>query len=253
MRESSLVKGLTILSLLPFISTVSAETETFSNLKPGGVSVEWYQHELDMKVTGIETNVPGITDELVNAVKGQLKSTDNAELINLKLDYQLRPYLNVYGAVGKITGSSRVDFSGLGVGISDLVVDNKGTAYTAGAILAGQYGRLLPSLHFAHSQINLDGNSEDITINALIPAVGWQTDYGILSTSLVYQAIDAAYSGNVAAPIVGEVPVTVKTENNDDVQMMAGWATRLTEDLYLNANVGLNGQKQFQLQVNKRF
>lgn len=253
MRVSSLVQGLTILSLLSIVSTASAETETFSDLKPTGISVEWYQHKLDMKVTDIEINIPGITDELLDSIKGRLKSTDDVELINLKLDYQLRPYLNVYSAVGKITDSSRVDFSGLGIGISDLVIDNEGTAYTVGAILVGQYGRVLPSLHLAHSQIDLDGNSENIVINALVPAVGWQTDYGVLNASLVYQAVDAAYSGTVTAPVIGKVPARVNAENNNDLQIMAGWLTRLDNDLYLNANIGLNGQKQFQLQINKRF
>ncbi|QLQ31450.1 MAG: hypothetical protein HZT40_07355 [Candidatus Thiothrix singaporensis] len=80
-----------------------------------------------------------------------------------------------------------------------------------------------------------------------------QTGYGVFNASLVYQAVKATYSGTVSAPFIGEVPVTVDTENKDDLQVMAGWYGQLGKDLYLNTNVGLNGQRQFQLQLNKRF
>lgn len=253
MSDSSPVKVLAISSLVLFISTAHAEKDLLAELKPVGVSLEWYQHELDMNVTGIDLNIPGITDEIVDSVKGQLNSTDKVELLNLKLDYQVRPYLNVYGAIGKVTDNNRVGFSDLGVGISDLEVENDGTAYTTGAVIVGRYGQLLPSLHLAHSRIDLDNNDEDIKVTAAVPSLGWQTDYGIFSASLLYQKIDAAYTGTVTAPVVGEVPVTVYAENDKELQLAIGWLNHLGKDFYLNASAGLNGQQQFQIQLNKRF
>lgn len=253
MREPFLVQGLTSLCFLSCLSVASADTETFTDLKPTGVSVEWYQHELDLKVTDIKTSLPGITSAMVDSVKGSLDTTDNVKLVNIRLDYQLRPYLNVYGSIGKITDNTSVDFSKLGLGISDLVVDSKGTAYTAGAILVGKYGKLIPALQYIHSNIDLEGNASDITLDALIPSLGVQTNYGVFDASLVYQALEAEYSGTVSAPFVGEVPLTVNAENKDNLQVMAGWHTQLAKDLYLHTNVGLNGHQQFQLMLNKRF
>lgn len=253
MRESFLVQGLASLCLLSCFSAVSAETETFTDLKPTGISLEWYQHELDLKVTDIKTNLPGITSAMVDSVKGNLDTTDNVKLVNVRLDYQLRPYLNVYGAIGKITDNTRVDFSRLGLGVSDLVVDSKGTAYTAGAILVGKRGKWLPALQYIHSNIDLEGNASDITLDALIPSLGVQTKYGVFDASLVYQALKADYSGTVSAPFVGEVPLTVSAENKNDLQVMAGWHTQVAKDLYLHTNVGLNGHQQFQFMLNKRF
>lgn len=253
MREPFLVQGLASLFLLPYFSTACAETDPRLDLKPTGVSVEWYQHKLDLNVTDVKTNLPGITSAMVDSVKGQLNTTDDVKLANVRLDYQLRPYLNVYGSIGKITDDTQVDFSKLGLGVSDLTVDSKGNAYTVGAILVGKYDRLLPSLQLMHSRIDLEGDGDDVQVNALIPAVGVQTGYGVFNASLVYQAVKATYSGTVSAPFIGEVPVTVDTENKDDLQVMAGWYGQLGKDLYLNTNVGLNGQRQFQLQLNKRF
>lgn len=253
MRESFLVQSLTSLLLLSYFSTVAADTANPVGQKPMGISLEWYQHELDLDVTDIETSIPGITDAMVDAVKGRLNTTDTLKMANLRLDYQWHPALNVYAAVGKLTDDTTVDFSSLGAGISDLVINNKGTAYAVGTKLQGQYGKVLPSLQYMHSRIDLDGNDADIKVNALIPSVGLQTDYGMFDASLVYQAVEASYAGTVVAPFVGEVPVTVRTENKDKLQVMAGWQTQLAKDLYLKGNIGLNGQQQFQLQLNKRF
>lgn len=253
MSASSLVKVLAVSNLLPFISTAHAEKDLLAESKPVGVNLEWYQHEMDMNVTDIDLNVPGITDEIVDGIKGQLNSTNEVELLNLKLDYQVRPYLNIYGAIGKVTNNNRVGFSELGFDISDLEVESDGTAYTAGAVIVGRYGQLLPSLHLAHSRIDLDNNDEDIKVSAAIPSLGWQTNYGVFNASLLYQKIDVAYTGTVTAPLVGEVPVTVHAENDKDLQLAVGWLNRLGKDFYLNASTGLNGQQQFQIQLNKRF
>ena len=246
------IKGLISLLLIPFAPTVGAELYLSPDSKPNGIGLEWYQHELDMKVTGLDISLPGLPAGLADSVKGQLKAKSEAEIINLRLDRQIRPNLNVFGAIGKVTDTTTVNFDSLATGLSDLVVDNKGTAYSAGATLTGHYGELLPSLHYTHSRIHFD-NNEKVVVNMLIPSVGVPTRMGVLSGSLVYQAMEANYAGTVNAPFIGDVPVSVNTKNNDSFQVMAGLNTKLADNLYLNANAGLNGQKQFQIQVNQRF
>ncbi|WMP19431.1 hypothetical protein [Thiothrix lacustris] len=251
MRKSCLAQGLT--SLLPFVSVAFAEPYPSLDLKPTGVSLEWYQHELDLKVTGLDVSLPGVSSGLVDSVKDQLDTQSDAEIINLRLDRQLSPNLNIFAAIGKVTDTTRVGFSSLAQGVSDLVVANKGVAYSAGATLTGEYGKLLPALHYTHSRIDFDDSAEEVVVNVLTPSVGIQTHAGVLSGSLVYQAVEATYSGTIDAPFVGNVPVSVNTKNKDTLQVLAGIDTRLANDLYLSAKAGLNGQKQFQLQLNRRF
>lgn len=253
MSKLFLVQMFTNLFLLLHLSTAYAESIATPALKPTGVSLDWYQHELDLDVTGFDTALPGMTPEIAALVKNQLAATSDLELINVRLDYQIRPYLNVYGAIGKVSDETNVNFSALAQGVSDLTINNRGTAYTAGAHLSKTYGQWKPAIHYTHSRLRLDDNSEDITINALIPSIGRQTDYGVFSASFIYQAVEATYAGTIAAPVLGEVPVTVTTENHDKVQIAAGWHKQLAKDFFIKADVGLNGQKQFQLQLNKRF
>ena len=197
--------------------------------------------------------MPGVSEAVLDSMAAQLKTRNNLELVNLRLDYQTLPWLNVYGSVGKITDETEVDFSATLPGVSRMNVDNGGTAYTIGARTNHKFGHLLTSINMAHSRLDLDNNSETVTVTSLVPSIGLQTDYGNFSGSLVYQAVEASYSGSINAPIVGEIPVTVQTENKDEFQIMAGWQLPLANDFYINADLGLNGEKQFLLQLNKRF
>lgn len=201
----------------------------------------------------IQANLPGVNQATLNSLRGQLETKNNLDLLNLRLDYQVRPYLNIYGSIGKITDKTEVDFSALMSGISPMEVNNGGTAYTVGARLNHQYGEWLTSLNFAHSRLDLDNNSEAVKVNSFVPSLGRKTDYGVFSGSLLYQDVEASYAGTITVPIVGAIPVTVETENKDELQIMAGWQKALAKDLFISADIGLNGKKQFHLQLNKRF
>ncbi|MGB1256680.1 MAG: hypothetical protein ACPG51_12515 [Thiolinea sp.] len=237
-----------------FSSSVNAiEIMPYPEAKPIGVSLEWYQHELDMEVLEIQANIPGINNAMLDSMAGQLTSQNNLELINLRLDYQALPWLTVYGSVGKITDQAEVNFSAVLPGVSNMNVENNGTAYSLGARTNHQFGQWLTSVNVAHSRLDLDNNSETVSVTSLVPSIGLKTDYGNISGSLVYQAVKASYSGTATVPLIGEIPVTVEAENKDAFQIMAGWQLPLANDYYINADIGLNGEKQFLLQLNKRF
>lgn len=253
MKRIRFAQGIVSLLLMSSLSIATAETLPLFETKSTGISLEWHQHELDLEVLDIDTNIPGVTNALIDSVKGQLNTNNDVEVINLRLDHQFHPNLNVFGAIGKVTDRTQTSFSSLAPGLSDLIVDNDGVAYTIGATLIHKYNQFVASVMIAHSRIDQDNNPDDIKVNAAIPSLGFQTRYGIFSASLLYQAIEASYSGTVTAPLVGEVPVTIETENEDEIQIMAGYQTQLAKKLYLNANIGLNGQNQFQILINKRF
>ncbi len=242
-----------LLSIITSFLGQLAQADPLAEFKPNGISLEWYQHELDLDITQVNTSLPGVSAEQLNAIKGQLRTLNDVEVISLRLDRQIRPYLNIFGSIGKVTDTTRIEFSRLSPLISDMEVGNNGTAYTVGATLERHYGDLITSLQYIYSRIDLDNNSEDIVVNTVVPTLGYQTQFGTFSASLAYQAFDAVYSGTVTAPIVGDVPVEVTAENSDNFQLLAGYKTRVAKDLYINTKVGLNGQKQLYLQLNKRF
>lgn len=251
MRESTLFKVFSCLFIGALSSYTYASEENMSKFKKNGVSVEWYQHELDLKITDID--FPGMTQEQMNTLKGQLESSNEVEAINLRMDHQVNTHLNLYGSIGKITEKTKVNFSGLGMGMSDLVVDNKGTTYTIGANLTGKYHRFIPSLHYMHSRIDLNNSANIIKVHSVVPSLGMKTKYGLIKAGLIYQDIDAEYSGTISTPLVNDVPVYVSTENKDRINIMGGLNTRLSRDFYLDTQLALDGRKKIQIQINKRF
>lgn len=224
-----------------------------TELKPFGISLEWNQYELDLDVLEIRTSLPGVTQEQLDAAKGQLNARSSSKTVNVRLDYQVNPNFNIYGALGQVTDTTNVNFSAVVPGTSNLISDHDGNVYTVGAILSGKHGKWLPSLNFTHSQVDLDNNNERAKINTFAPSLGRITNYGLFSASFLYQSIEADYSATTSVPVLGDVPVNVKTENQDKWRMMAGWAAPIAKDLFINVNVGLNDDKQFHVQLNKRF
>lgn len=235
------------------LTLISTSSTAADSLKSTGLTLEWYQQALDLDVLKLEIPNLGLPDSALNSVRKQLKTTDTLKILNVRLDYQLHPYMNLFGGVGKVTDVARVDFSGLGNNLSDLVIDNRGYALSLGATFSRKYGPWRPTLHFVHSRLRHEGSQEDIIIDGLVPTLGLETRYGEFSTSLVYQAVEATFAGTVTAPIIGDVPVKVLAENKNELLFMAGWNKQIAKDTYLKASIGLNNNQQFQLQLNQRF
>lgn len=54
-------------------------------------------------------------------------------------------------------------------------------------------------------------------------------------------------------PLVGAVPIEVNASSDGEIKVVLGLQTRLANDFYLNANAGVGGHEQYQIQLNKRF
>lgn len=254
MNKYLLAKSISIAFII--ISAIQTSQASDGNphvLKKTGISVDLYRQTLDLKVTDIKANVPGVTPELLNTFKPQLNTSNSIDVYGLRLDYQLTPSFNIFGSLGKVEENTTVNFSNINAALSDLVIEQKGTVYSVGGVYTKNFDPLFASVRVVHSRINLDDNPHDIKVSGLIPTVGIKTRIGILTGSLLYQEVDAVFAGEITAPFVGAVPVEVSATNDNDIQVMAGLRTRLARDFYLNASAGLNGQEHYQIQLNKRF
>lgn len=244
--------SIVLTGLLFFISTIQASDE-LPILKKTGLSFDLYRQKLDLNVTDIKANIPGIAPELLNTIKPQLNTINSIDVYGLRLDYQLTPSFNIFGSLGKVEERTTVDFSNVNAALSDLVLEKQGAVYSVGAIYTKRFDPMFASVSIVHSRIDLDDNPHDIKVSGLIPALGVKTRIGELTGSLLYQEVDAVFAGVITAPFVGDVPVEVSASNDNDVQVMVGLKTRLAGDFYLNASAGLNGQEHYQVQLNKRF
>lgn len=244
--------SIVLMSLFLGVPTTQASND-LPVLKKTGVSIDLYHQTLDLKVTDIKANIPGISPELLDTFKPQLNTNNSLDVYGLRLDYQLTPFMNIFGSLGKVEENTSVDFSTINAALSDLIIEQKGTVYSVGGAYTKHFDPLFASVSVIHSRIDLDDNPHYIKVSGLIPTVGMKTRLGILTGSLLYQEVDAVFSGEITAPFVGAVPVEVSATNDNDVQVLAGLRTRLARDFYLNASAGLNGQEHYQIQLNKRF
>lgn len=255
MISNSLTRSISISSII-FLSALQTSQAADDNphvLKKTGISLDLYRQELDLKVSDIKASIPGVSSEQLNSFKSQLNTKNNIDVYGLRLDYQLTPSFNIFGALGKVEESTTVDFSKINPALSNLAIDQKGTVYSVGGVYVKDFDPVLVSVSAVHSRINLDDNPHDIKVSGIIPSLGIKTRIGIVTGSLLYQEIDAVFAGEITAPFVGAVPVEVSATNDNDIQVLAGLRTRLARDFYLNASAGLNGQEHYQIQLNKRF
>ncbi len=244
--------GLMLVSILSVAGTSQASSD-LPTLKPTGISIDFYRQTLDLNVDNIEANIPGVTSEMLDIFKPQLKTTNDIDVYGLRLDYQLTPSFNIFGSLGKVKEQTTVEFSDINPALSDLSLDKQGYVYSVGAIYSKNFDPMVASVTVMHAVIDIDDNPHDITVSGLIPSVGINTPIGQLTGSLLYQEVDAVFAGEITAPFVGAVPVEVSASNDNDIQLLLGLRTQLARNLYLNASAGINGQAHYQAQLNKRF
>ena len=250
--QISNVSVLVLVSILSIAGTSHASSD-FPSLKPTGISIDLYRQKLDLNVDNIEANIPGVTSEMLDAFEPQLKTTNDIDVYGLRLDYQFTPSFNLFGSLGKVKEQTTVEFSDVNPALSDLSLDKQGYVYSVGAVYSKNFDPMFASVTLMHSIIDLDDNPHDITVSGLIPSLGINTRIGQLTGSLLYQEVEAVFTGDITAPFIGNVPVEVSASNDNDIQLLLGLRTRLARDLYLNASAGVNGQEHYQVQLNKRF
>jgi hypothetical protein len=236
-----------------FVIQTTHAASNLPELKKTGISVDLYSQKLDLQVTDITASITGITPELLETFKPKLNTTNKIDVYGLRLDYQLNDAVNIFGSLGKVKEKTIVDFSNVNAALSDLELDKKGSVYSVGAVYTKHFDPLFASVTVVHSRIDLDDNPHVIKVSGLIPTLGMKTRIGVLTGSLLYQEVDAVFSGEIATPFDPAVPVEVSATNDKDIQVLVGLRTRLAKDFYLNASAGVNGQENYQIQLNRRF
>ena len=244
--------ALALVSILAIAGTSHASTD-LPTLKPTGISIDLYRQKLDLNVDNIEASIPGVTPEMLDVFEPQLNTTNDIDVYSLRLDYQFTPSFNLFGSLGKVKEQTTVEFSDINPALSNLSLDKQGYVYSVGAVYSKNFAPMFASVTVMHSIIDLDDNPHDIKVSGLIPSLGINTRIGQLTGSLLYQEIEAVFTGEITAPFVGPVPVEVSASNDNDIQLLLGLRTQLARDLYLNASAGVNGQEHYQVQLNKRF
>ncbi|CZF80952.1 hypothetical protein GCE9029_02304 [Grimontia celer] len=158
-------------------------------------------------------NIPIARDMIdISAVPGHQKS----EVLSLRGDVWIFPFLNIYGLVGKLTGHSETDVTINGVRLSDKLyiknpspepinfrLDLDGDLYGGGIVLAGGYGNWFGLVDASYTKTNLTVIDGAIDAYVVSPRVGYDFhSKGVpvrLWAGAMYQDVEQSLSGHLSS------------------------------------------------------
>lgn len=245
---------LTLSGLLACQSAFANDQNRF-DFKATGIGLTVYSSKQDYSLTKLSFDNPALA--AFAASKDQVVVKTDIEATSLKLDHQLRPYLNIFGSVVKTRGEALVKLSGIptppGVRLPDMTLDAGGTVYHLGATAIARKNDYILSLTYMHSLSKPNAGTEDGKANTLAPSVGKQTRFGVFSLGMVYQEAEGGLNGSFNIVPLGDVEVTVEAENTHKLSYNASYMTALAKDTFIRASAEFGDREGYHLGINHRF
>jgi len=188
---------------------------------PFGIGVTLYSQNQPYRVDSLSFSLPGFT-----TIPASLLKIDNriAEA-NVQLDAWLFPFLDVFGLVGKIDGSTRVDFRQLALPLpfSGITVGYHGNVYGAGATLVAGGEHWFASLTGVKTKADLSGDFDSrVNATVVMPRLGIgnaKTSYWI---GAMYQRTDENHKGTIVLPYLGPAAFAVALSQKSDWSGLVG-------------------------------
>nr|WP_241210355.1 TonB-dependent receptor [Vibrio ichthyoenteri] len=241
-----------------------AEALGYELPKAVGISFGYMVLEQGISVDSIElTGIP-VVDMLGVDLEAH-GGTQKTEVMTLRADAWLFPFLNVYALVGILEGYSKTDVS---ISFFDGALKPKKTidfelaleGYTSGAglVLAGGYKNVfgLVDLNYSKTKLSIiDGEIDAIVIS---PRIGYDlTKHGFplrVWAGAMYQDVEQTLKGNLD-DIAPNMPggFTVKQHLTTKWNPLLGMQYQVTDSWYLLGEVGLGDRKSAFLSIDHRF
>ncbi len=290
-------RALTVLCLLllPYSTSLFAESFTLPIWKEEaeargytlpeafGLNVSYMKQTQDISVdsVGFDGTIPALFPWKPPHAISDLVQVDPvgsgkqmSEVLTLRGDVWLFPFLNLYGIVGQLKGYSETTIKVKALGSEKLSgtmpfrLDLNGTLYGAGFVLAGGYKDVfaLADASYTETKLNvIDGTISSVVIS---PRIGY--DFTRLGTPVrlwvgaMYQDVEQSLSGNLTdigltgglGNLVGKVD---DGRFNVEQHLVTPWNTllgmqyKLDDGLYLLGEAGLGKRKSLFLTVDMRF
>ncbi len=218
---------------------------------PLGIGITFYGQSQDYKLAQLSFSVPGFSvDPSSLAIANRLSEA------NVKIDYWVLPFLNVFGLAGQLDGKTTVDFrrAQLPIQLDNLVIDYDGNVFGGGITLAAGNQRWFGSLTAIYTKTDLSGDF-DSKVKALViaPKFGLHDGRGALWVGAMYQDAQEDHSGRITLPIVGGTDFAVRLNEKDSVNLQVGMSVALTEHWFLEVEGGTLGRESGSMAITYRF
>lgn len=219
--------------------------------RPFGVGITLYGQSQDYSLERLSFDLPGLAvDTGAIAIDNQLAEQ------NLKLDYWLLPFLNVFAIAGRLEGQTDVDFSAvpLPVPLSRVSIQYDGEVYGGGVTFAIGGERWFGSLTGIYTDTEVSGDF-DSSVTALVvtPKVGLHGDRGAFWVGAMYQEAEEEHAGTISLPFLGSVGFDVKLAEEDSINLLFGMSAGITEHLHVELEGGTVGRLSGSVGLTWRF
>lgn len=242
----SLLFAFSYLACLP----VSADTDGIPKNK--AISIEFQTQKQEFKLNTLSFDNPALLP--LSRAKDLIVVDGDVKTKGVKLDYRVKPYLNLFGSVAQSQGTALIKLSGIpNRALPDLKVNADGTTYSAGATLAVRDQDYFAALTYVHTLADMKSSSKTNTSYAVIPTIGKKTPVGTFSLGLRYQDAQSDYQGTLNIPVLGTVNTSISFENTNKVSYVAGFSKELGRDFYLRSHVEFGDREGARLEIGRRF
>jgi len=187
---------------------------------------------------------------LENMIPQDLDISNQVTEKNFKVDLWLLPFVNVFGILGEINGSTIVDHELLNQ-ISDgkIQMNYKGVIYGSGITMAGGYEPYFLSLTAAFSNTRLDNSESSVKAWVFTPKVGivmkgWRIIEDLnIWLGAMYQKSEEQHSGSINLANSIDVQYDVTLEQKNAWNSMAGVMIGFSGDFCLELERGIGDRK----------
>lgn len=230
---------------------------------PFGVGVTLFQQQQDYDV---DTGVVSLGGTIIplDMVPGVGIQSDLTET-NLKFDGWVLPFLNVFGLVGVIDGTTRVNapldvVMGPGAGSVPLNLEYDGLVLGGGATLAVGTEAFFGTLTATYTVTDLDISDSSITAVTLSPKVGYVLDDIGEDKALTFwvgammQEVQEDQAGSIMLPVLGGlVMYDVELKEQDIWNGLAGLSLHASKDWSFELEAGFGARQHALLAATRRF
>jgi hypothetical protein len=204
--------------------------------KTYGIGIDIFSMDQGYVLDSLALSVPGLVIDPNN-----LEVDNNLSELNLKVDAWLFPFMNVFGIVGEIDGTTKIDLRGANAQLpfENLVVDYDGLVYGGGLVLIYGGERFFTSLTYAYTEADLGGDFDStIETQALMPRIGVHGGKGAFWVGGMYLDTEEVHSGRVMVPVLGDVGFDATLTQEDDWNFTTGASVTWGESFTISIEGG---------------
>nr|WP_236688456.1 TonB-dependent receptor [Vibrio renipiscarius] len=243
-----------------------AEALGYELPKAVGFSVSYMTLEQGISVDSIELTGMPIVDVFGLELEAN-GGTQKTEVMTLRADVWLLPFLNVYGLLGALDGYSQTEVSitrknarSPKMAPIDFKLDLEGYTSGLGFVLAGGYKNVFGLVDVNYSKTKLSIIDGEIDAIVISPRVGYDlTKHGVplrVWAGAMYQDVEQTLSGSlkdINAHLPEKAKFTVNQHLTTKWNPLLGLQYQVTDSWYLLGEVGLGDRKSAFVSIDHRF